>query len=187
MNLGPVVNTAGMDGTPRLSPDGFTLYFNSERPGGFGGFFGDIYQAPVIPIVDFTGDYRVDIDDMIIINSVLNPGEGPFSVFAWIKGGAPGQVIVSQAGGMDWLVVDTEQGILKTDLTHVRRGIAGPSLSSPVTVTDDNWHRIGLVWDGMGWDGLDRILYVDDVEVARDTIDTLDVQTVGCISEPGVH
>ena len=31
-------------------------------------------------------------------------------------------------------------------------------------VTDGNWHRLGFLWDGS-----DRILYVDDVEVARDT------------------
>ncbi len=30
------------------------------------------------------------IDDMIILKPVLNPEDGPFSVFAWIKGGAPG-------------------------------------------------------------------------------------------------
>jgi hypothetical protein len=31
-------------------------------------------------------------------------------------------------------------------------------------ITDDAWHRTGLVWDGSN-----RILYVDDIEVARDT------------------
>ena len=35
--------------------------------------------------------------------------------------------------------------------------------------TDDNWHRVGFVWDGS-----QRILYVDDVEVARDTVAGLD-------------
>jgi hypothetical protein len=29
--------------------------------------------------------------------------------------------------------------------------------------TDGNWHRIGLVWNGPN-----RILYVDDIEEARD-------------------
>jgi len=31
-------------------------------------------------------------------------------------------------------------------------------------VIDNQWHLIGFVWDGS-----QRILYVDDVEVARDT------------------
>jgi len=43
------------------------LYFCSERPGGFGGIWGDIYQARVIPIVDLNGDGIVDALDMCII------------------------------------------------------------------------------------------------------------------------
>ena len=40
------------------------LYFGSERPGGFGGPYGDIYQAPIIPIVDFNADGAVDLFDV---------------------------------------------------------------------------------------------------------------------------
>jgi Tol biopolymer transport system component len=36
VNLGPVVNTASKEGAPTLSCDGTTLYFYSDRPGGFG-------------------------------------------------------------------------------------------------------------------------------------------------------
>lgn len=36
VNLGPGVNTTGFDGAPSLSFDGTTLYFFSDRPGGFG-------------------------------------------------------------------------------------------------------------------------------------------------------
>lgn len=42
------------------------------------------------------------------------------------------------------------------------RGIA-PPLVSEFLITDGTWHRIGLVWDGS-----ERIIYADDVEVARD-------------------
>ena len=35
-NLGPEINTAFWDSHPTLSPDGNTLYFSSNRPGGFG-------------------------------------------------------------------------------------------------------------------------------------------------------
>ncbi len=41
---------------------------------------------------------------------------------------------------------------------------AGPPLISPTVVTDGDWHRVGFVRDGS-----DRILYADDIEVARDT------------------
>ena len=37
MNLGPTVNTAFDEGIPALSRDGHLLFFQSKRPGGFGG------------------------------------------------------------------------------------------------------------------------------------------------------
>jgi len=43
VNLGPTVNAASFDSGPTLSPDGKTLYFNSNRPGGMGGF--DLYVS----------------------------------------------------------------------------------------------------------------------------------------------
>ena len=64
VNLGPMVNSSSHDSTPRISPDGSMLYFGSERPGGFGGPYGDIYQAPIIPIVDFNADGAVDLFDV---------------------------------------------------------------------------------------------------------------------------
>jgi hypothetical protein len=64
VNLGPMVNSSSHDCGPRISPDGSMLYFCSERPGGFGGTYGDIYQAPIIPIVDFNADGAVDLADV---------------------------------------------------------------------------------------------------------------------------
>ncbi len=43
VNLGPVVNSRFADRAPELSPDGLSLYFASNRPGGFGAT--DIYVA----------------------------------------------------------------------------------------------------------------------------------------------
>jgi tetratricopeptide (TPR) repeat protein len=37
VNLGPVVNSADGEGLPCISSDGLSLYFTSDRPGGFGG------------------------------------------------------------------------------------------------------------------------------------------------------
>lgn len=36
VNLGPAINSPGTDFTPALSKDGLSLYFSSNRPGGFG-------------------------------------------------------------------------------------------------------------------------------------------------------
>lgn len=37
VNLGPTINTAGIDAAPHLSQDGHLLFFTSVRPGGVGG------------------------------------------------------------------------------------------------------------------------------------------------------
>ncbi len=42
-NLGPGVNSPYDEQSPFIAPDGITLYFASNRPGGFGGY--DIYRA----------------------------------------------------------------------------------------------------------------------------------------------
>ncbi len=107
------------------------------------------------------------IDDVIVADPVLNPEDGPFSVSAWIKDGTPGQVIISQQGAANWLQADIN-GALMTDLALSGGRTKGVSLSSETVITDGNWHRIGFTWDGTN-----RILYVDDIEVARDTLDGL--------------
>ena len=68
VNLGQIINSPSRDGIPITSQDGSTLYFSSTRPGGFGGNnFGDVYQASIIPIVDFDDDGIVDINDLVIM------------------------------------------------------------------------------------------------------------------------
>jgi hypothetical protein len=258
VNLGPIVNTSGLDIAATFSPDGLTLYVMSTRPGGLGGTFGDIYQAPILPIVDFNGDGKVAIEDLtllidnwgqseplcdigpvpwgdgivdrqdlevlmsrwgqemqdgtllahwkldevegmiafdsagshdgtvlgppawqpaggavdgalefngmtfVVADNVLNPADGPFSAFAWVKGGIPGQVILSQQAGANWLMSDPATGAFRTELKS--GGRLSSTLCSDTAITDGDWHRVGLVSDGSN-----RILYVDDAADARDT------------------
>jgi gluconolactonase len=123
--------------------------------------FGEPVWQPDGGMVD--GAILLDgVDDTIISDPVLNPAVGTFSIFAWIKGGAPGQVILSQIDGANWLSTDPLEGNLMTNLRAFGR--LGVPMISQASITDDNWHRIGLVWDG-----LNRTLYVDDVVVAQDT------------------
>jgi len=256
VNAGLGVNTSSRDDWSMISPDGSMLYYSSERAGGFGGL--DLWQAPIIPVVDFTGDGQVDerelrvmvgcwdtneplcdigpmawgdgvvdikdlkvlaehigkqVEDSTLVahwaldetegavahddaggreatvfgqtvwrpsggiiggalelagipafvtaESVRDPSAGPLSVLAWVKGGAPGQTVVSQQGGADWLLANAE-GALMTELQS--GGRAASTLASAAVITDGGWHRIGLTWDGVN-----RRLYVDDVEVAADT------------------
>jgi len=256
VNLGPLVNSPGAEYQGYLSADGSTFYFNSDRPGGYGGH--DSWQVSILPIVDFNGDGKVDgkevlamaehwgqnnslydiglsplgdgtvdandltvlagyigtdindpsliahwaldeaegmtaadsagdNDAMVLGNAawqpegkiggalafdgkvdfvrsglvVLDPATGPFSVIAWVKGGAPNRVIVSQASGADWLYLN-QYGMLTTDLKA--SGKDGKSLISDAYVLDGQWHRIVLTWDGTN-----RTLQMDGMEVAKDT------------------
>jgi hypothetical protein len=121
---------------------------------------GPLWQ-PTGGMVD--GALQLDgVDDSVITDSIPNPTKGPFSVLAWIKGGAPGQAVLSQMGGARWLCADPSEGNLMTELKGTGRG--ANELLSQTIITDGNWHRIGLVWDGSH-----RTLYVDDVAVAEDT------------------
>jgi len=257
-NLGPTVNSSATDDfASNVSIDGGTLYFTSNRPGGYGR--GDIWQVPIIRIVDFNGDGKVDgkevltmaqhwgqnkslydiglsplgdgvidVNDLTVLagyigqevndptliahwaldetegmmaadsagdndamvlgnavwqpdggkiggalafdgkddfarsgSVVLDPAQEPFSVIAWVKGGGPNRVIVSQTSGADWLYLN-QYGMLTTDLKA--SGKDGRSLTSDAYVLDDQWHRVVLVWDGTN-----RTLQMDGVEVAKDT------------------
>ena len=118
-------------------------------------------------------------DDSVSTPFVLDPSRGPFSVFAWVSGGAPGQVIISQQSGVNWLMADIVDGALKTDLKKAGttgRGASppGPPLVSSTIITDGDWHRIGFVTDGGN-----RILYVDGVEVAGDVAAGLEPASEG--------
>ena len=258
-NLGSTVNTVRTEVAPMISADGSTLYFGSNRYGGSQWGDYDLWQAPILPVVDLDGDGTVGTSDLVIMierwgtdeslcdigpmpwgdgvvddadlaafmgfwgqeiptaliahwtldesegmiaydsagdhdaillgdpvwrpatgqvygaleldgvddgaesDFVLDPARTPFSVFAWIKGGAPGQVIVSQVYGADWLATDPS-GYLMTRLRFMGDG----SLVSRTNVHDGNWHHVGFVWDG---NTKARILYVDHIEVARDTME----------------
>jgi Tol biopolymer transport system component len=262
VNLGPAVNSLGNDTMADISDDSSVLFFASDRSGSSAIF--DVWQAPVIPIVDFNGDGKVDgtevraladrwgtddtlydigpmpwgdgivdvgdlkvlaryigepVDDptlvahwkldetdgttaydsigrhhgtvigvpvwwpeggrvdgalelsgtaFIMASFVLNPADGPFSVLAWVKGGQPGQGIIAQQGGVDWLHVDAAQGNLTTELSR--------SLCSQTVITDGDWHRVGVTWDGSACQ-----LYVDDVLEAKSTEADLASSTGGIV------
>ena len=119
------------------------------------------------------------IDDYISTDFVLNPSDSTFSIFAWIKDGAAGQAILSQENGTNWLMADPIDGVLKTDLkepasTGRDPQPPGPPLICSKVITDGDWHRVGFVRDGVN-----RILYVDDIEVTRDTASNLEAEGGG--------
>jgi hypothetical protein len=132
------------------------------------------------------GALELDGTTLVVADSVLNPSDAPFSVFAWIRGGAPGQVITSQADGVNWLMIDALTGTFATELAPPARRNAVPPLVSDAVITDDIWHRVAFVWDGAS-----RNLYVDGALVATDEQDKLEGSSrglnIGCGAnlEPG--
>jgi len=53
-NLGATINTASIDARPSISPDGLLLFFDSNRPGGFGNF--DLYVTRRATLSDPWGE-----------------------------------------------------------------------------------------------------------------------------------
>ena len=64
-NLGPGLNTPNKESNQQISADSRTLYFVSMRPGGSGA--NDIWQVPIVPVVDFNSDGIVDSADVCIM------------------------------------------------------------------------------------------------------------------------
>ena len=104
------------------------------------------------------------IDDYVSTPFILDPSKGSISAFAWIKGGAPRQVIISQIGvfGGTWLGTNSSEGKLMTGLSDMYFG----ALESESVITDGQWHHVGLVYDLYA---LHRHLYLDGVEVTVDS------------------
>ena len=78
------------------------------------------------------------------------------------RGGAPDQTILSQDGLSDWLLLDAGSGTLTTKITPGGRGL-GQTLTSSAIVSADDWHHVGLVWDGN-----ERRIYLDGAIVASE-------------------
>jgi acyl-CoA thioesterase-1 len=114
------------------------------------------------------------LDDALLTDLDLNPRDTHLSVFAWVQGGAPGQVILSQKGGVNWLMAEAGTGALMTGIRG--GGRYGGTLSSQAILGDGQWHRVGFMWDGA-----QRTLYLDDVPVAQDPQSTL-IGSAGALS-----
>jgi hypothetical protein len=105
------------------------------------------------------------VDDCVMVTFQSALYQRAMSVLAWVKGGRPGQVIFSQQGYANWLAAEKSTGELMTDVRAATR--SGCPLCSKAIITDGQWHRVALVWDG----GI-RTLYVDGVPVAADVQDS---------------
>jgi len=138
-----------------------TIAYDTE-----GGYSGILSGDPVWQPTGGRKAGAVELDgvhDYLSTPFVRNPASGAFSVHLWVKGGAPGHIIVSQVNGTGtgrrWLGFNGSDGRLGTML----RAPGGTGLSADWTGDAGQWRRVGLVWDGQR-----RHLYVDGQEVAAD-------------------
>jgi len=85
VNLGPAINSPGGEGGAVISPDGSTLYFSffDLDSGNF-----ENRQAPIVPVVDFNADGKVDLVDllMLIENWGTNQTLCDIGPYAWGDG-----------------------------------------------------------------------------------------------------
>jgi len=127
------------------------------------------------------------IDDYVATDFALNPTTTSFTALVWIKGGQPGQSIISQADtyrtapgvnitvpGSVWLGIGSNQGELMTGLM----GNYFESLGSDTVITDGQWHHVGLVYN---LPEMKRYLYLDSEQVAVDADFAGGVETTGVL------
>jgi len=114
----------------------------------------------------------------VVTDVIVRSADSPFSILAWIKGGEAGQAVISEQAGGDWLYANPADGTLVTECP----GRFPRSLFSDKVITDDQWHRIGVIWDGS-----QRRLYVDGEEVAADTQDGLATANGRLVLGAGSH
>ncbi len=69
INLGPTLNTTFGQRPGSISFDGSMLYFFCSWPGGYGSR--DIWEAPITPVVDFSGDNKVHTEDRVLMMDTL--------------------------------------------------------------------------------------------------------------------
>jgi hypothetical protein len=141
----------------------------SDSAGGKDGtVFGNPVWRPGAGVVDGALEFDGGDDCIVVSGGVVDPADGPFSVLAWVQGGGPGQAIVSQVDGVNWLIIDALQGSLATALVPPPSRDPVWPLVSEAVITDGSWHRIAFVWDGAT-----RALYVDESLVAEDAQSSL--------------
>ena len=108
---------------------------------------------------DGTGDY-------VSAPYIVPRTDEALSLFAWIKGGDRNQVIVSESGMYGYFLLQADS-IAGNLMTSLHCGTDTNYLFSETPIIDGQWHHVGLVWDGYPGN---RILYVDGVQVANDTV-----------------
>ncbi|MFC1603822.1 hypothetical protein ACFL5F_02235 [Planctomycetota bacterium] len=83
--------------------------------------------------------------------NILNPAECPFSTLALVKGGVPGQIIISQPMGMDWSkgfnwLLTRPEGYLMSEFKCFGENLVlGFDILTSVLLNDGQWNHVDLI------------------------------------------
>lgn len=132
VNLGPPVNTPFQDTGPHLSRDGYQLFFNSSRPGGFGS-------------IDVWVSRRQNLDDDLAWEEPVNLGSPPNS--ALFDGGVSiwRPEFYFWRGTPNPLTAPTDGDIYMSEITD--EGFSDPTLV-PELSSDEHDQRPSIRFDG---------------------------------------
>jgi hypothetical protein len=85
VNLGPMVNGPNFEFLPCFAPDGSALYIDR---GDNSTYIYSQWKAPILPIVDFNGDGKVDLDDLVLLIDNWGTDDPLYDIgpFAWGDG-----------------------------------------------------------------------------------------------------
>jgi hypothetical protein len=85
VNLGPSFNTPGDDALSSVSPDGRWAYIYEQGPAGP---YGDLWMAPIFPLVDINGDDRINDKDVLVLQGRWGQADGLCDIgpFPWGDG-----------------------------------------------------------------------------------------------------
>jgi len=150
-NAGHVINSSFSDKQPSLSPDGTTLYFSSNRPGGFGGM--DLYYSTR----DINGTWKAPIN----MGNKINTSGDDISPF------------IHPDNQTFYFSSDGHPGMGKKDIYFCRRMDDG-SWSTPQDIGYPiNTYRdeLGLVINNLGT----RAYFASDYRTGLKRISTFDV------------
>ena len=168
VNLGPGVNTREYEVNPRISPDGSVLFFTSTRPGsGLGASIRDIWQARIIPIVDFNGDGKANGRDVVILAEHWGQSDSVCDIgpYAWGDGIVDEQDLFMLAEYLEKEVVDPTL-VAHWALDETEGVMAADSVgdNDAVVMGDPAWQPDGgSIGGALAFDGIDDCIVTNPV------------------------
>ena len=142
VNLGPTINTGYEERAEQLSPDGNTLYFRSNKPGGQGGF--DLYQCTWDslgwgPAQPMPGAINTAANEW---GGAISPDGQHFYYSADLPGEPNrGVMMVSEWDGSTWGAGQLVAGLVNDgDIGH-------PSFGPDPNLMYLTWKEVGGTWD----------------------------------------